>query len=175
MGYNITCGTGTIGLSGVAAPTPLFVGQSFTTVGGGTVTTIVTNLGTEGTSPTDNALLDVYAADGSGFPTGSSLGQATVAASTISHTNGNITFTFSPKITVAANTQYALVMSRSGAASGLNYFVWDGDNADTYAGGSKQTSNGTPTTGWSTQPQDCNVVITVDSGDNNLTLIGIGT
>lgn len=141
----------------IAAATPVRTGQSFTTISAGTVTTIQAGLDNQSTAPTDNVIMNVYAVDGSGFPTGASLGSASVPSSAITSTPARVTFTFS-SFSLSAATKYAAVFSRDGGASGVNFNCNDGDNSDTYAGGTAMRDNaGT----WANLTQDFNLVVTV--------------
>lgn len=136
--YTIVPAIGTTGLVGVAAPTPIQVGQSFTTIGAGTIGKVDSLMDDEATTPADNLLLDIYATDGSGFATGASLGQAVISNDVGTPCNSK-TFTYGSPVSVNAATKYALVWSRSGVASGVNYSVVCGTNAvGGYGGGQLQ-------------------------------------
>jgi hypothetical protein len=107
-------------------------GQTFTTSATGTsVTSVVFSLGKAGT-PTDNISCDIYACDGTGKPTGASLGTSPTlyAGGTLSGANAAKTFVFTPSIVVSPNTQYAAILSRSGAQDSVNYYTLTHANAD---------------------------------------------
>ena len=166
--YTIQLGTGTTGLVGIAAPTPIRVGQSFTTIGAGTVGTVDVYLDDEGTAPTDNLLLDIYATDGSGFPTGAIMGQASISNDVGTACNKKV-FTFSTPPSLSATTKYALVWSRSGAASGLNYSVVCGTNSDEYADGTFMRDDiGV----WANLTQEANATIFITTGASGVGVAG---
>ena len=116
--------------------------QSFTTVDAisfQAIRTVVQRFG----SPADNLLADVYLADGSGFPTGSSLGQSTaISAASISTSGVQIDMVWPAAISLSASTQYCVVWSRSGAFSSSNYIAVSGQNTSSYAGGLGGNYNG---------------------------------
>lgn len=165
------------GLVGIAAPTPIRMGQSFTTVSAGTIASVASHLQTESTSPSDNFYLKLYTVDGSGFPQTSVLQEGSVAGSTISPTGGYSVFKFAFAASVAAATKYAYVWSRD-TPSGVNYAVVDGGNADQYADGTLMRDNAGV---WQNLTQDANIVITVDTpvavggrDSRNLAILGVG-
>lgn len=88
---------------------------------------------------TGNAHIDIYAVDGSGFPTGGILGTSDlVNTSTIPNepfTNATeIDFTFSTPVALSSSTQYAFVLSRNGF-TGTAIFARYQFNTDEYVGG----------------------------------------
>jgi len=108
--------------------------QTFTTIGAVSLKSF-TFSGAKTGSPTDNILADIYLADASDFPTGSSLGQGLIAASSVPTTNSINTITWTTPVALSAATKYCLVVSRSGALSNTNVVSWYGGTGDVYAGG----------------------------------------
>lgn len=82
-------------------------------------------------NPSAPAVVSLYAADGSGFPTGSALASASVSQSSIPGTTTAINFDFGTPASVTAGTSYVLVMSTTG--SGEYHFL----NATTVPAGAK--------------------------------------
>jgi len=151
--------TGTGGLICIACSTPEAVGQTFTTISAGTISTILVSLDDEGTNPTDNLTLNLFLADGSGDPTGSSLGTAAITMDNTLACASSKTFTFASPVAVTATTQYIAVFTRA-SPSGTNYAVVCGTNSDVYAGGKlrrKDTGTWTNTGGGA---RDGNLLIT---------------
>lgn len=180
MAYDITPTTGTGGITGVGTVGSPVITQSFTTVGAGSIGTVQVHFQLETDPPPDNVLLDLYASSGD-EPAGSSLGQASIAGSSIDAGGSLKTFTFTP-IAVVATTKYVYVLRRSGAVSNTTYAVADGTDSDVYAGGTKgQATTIDPNVGWSSQSQDLYFIITVDESGGGgtrdarkLTLLGVG-
>jgi hypothetical protein len=87
---------------------------------------------------------DIYAVDGNDFPTGSSLGRASVEAATL-NTSPSWSFklfTFSPLVTLSASTQYAFVISVSSGTPSTDYINIGTNGSDTYANGILGRYNG---------------------------------
>lgn len=84
-------------------------------------------------SPSGNLNLNIYAVDGSGFPTGASLGSVTINANTISG-KGTYTFTFATPIDVVVGTTYVMVLSFPGGDVS-NHVLWYFNNTSVYANG----------------------------------------
>lgn len=85
-------------------------------------------------SPSDNLVCDIYAVDGTHAPVTPSLGTSgTVAGSSI--TDALATFTFSSSVILSPSTEYAAVLSRSGALDNSNYYLGNGDDPGTYSAG----------------------------------------
>lgn len=107
------------------------MGQTFTTGSSVNLNFIKLYLYKQG-SPTDNILFDIYATDGSGFPTGSSLGTSTtVVGSTLTALGGALveyTFTFNTPVALTGSTKYAAVISRTGSLSATDYYLWPAFN-----------------------------------------------
>jgi hypothetical protein len=82
-----------------------------------------------------NCTVSIYATSG-GVPTGSSLGNATYTASSIS-TSGSTyyEFTFGTAVAVSGGSRYTVVFDGNGTSSS-NTVVWWTDNANSYANGS---------------------------------------
>ncbi len=89
-------------------------------------------------SPTDNIIADIQT-DSSGLPSGTLVdANATKAidASTIDTSYTFVDFTFPASITLTANTQYHLVLRRSGSNDETNRIQWGTDSSTpTYANG----------------------------------------
>jgi hypothetical protein len=81
--------------------------------------------------------VDIYAVDGSDLPTGSSLGTATVAASSLNiwPSWSSAVFTFSPYVTLSSGTQYCFVVSTSSGSWSSHYINIGTNGSDTYANG----------------------------------------
>lgn len=118
-------------------------GQTFTVpAGGGLLTQCVFNLG-KNNSPTDNITVDVYAVDGSGLPTGASLGTSSaLAGSSLTGTGTDKTFSFSPAISLSGGVKYAAVLSRSGSVENTNNYFATGASTDVYGSGGSLSFDG---------------------------------
>jgi photosystem II stability/assembly factor-like uncharacterized protein len=125
-------------------------GQTFTTTSAVSLTSIDVWV-SKANSPSDSVKIDIYNTS-SGIPTGSSLGASdAISGSSLSSSSSlsQCNFKFSTPITLNAATQYALVVSRTGALDASNYYLLRGYafNGDPYSGGTAVLNNGT----WSTQ------------------------
>lgn len=103
-------------------------------------------------SPSDSTICNIYNVDGSGLPTGASLGSSSgVLGSSLINTPGYIgIFNFSPAITVYERTKYAFILSRTGAQNPSNFYdVWGSTIGTEYPDGLSlyETSGG-----WSSDP-----------------------
>jgi hypothetical protein len=89
-------------------------------------------------SPTDNVVLKLYSVTGS---VGSELPNAllatsdVVAASAMSSSYAEHTFTFSTTVNMVDGTKYAMVCDRSGSDSNTNYYRTQGQDTDVYNSG----------------------------------------
>jgi hypothetical protein len=89
-------------------------------------------------SPTDNVVLKLYSVTGS---VGSELPNAllatsdAVAASAMSSSYAEHTFTFSTTVDMVDGTKYAMVCDRSGSDSNTNYYRAQGQDTDVYNSG----------------------------------------
>lgn len=93
---------------------------------------------TKSGAPSDNLFLEVRSVSISGSILGTS---AAVAASTASGSGGSVRFTFSTPVTLAAATQYFLVLRRSGTNDVSNGAFWSVTTTDVYSGGSYWINN----------------------------------
>lgn len=93
-------------------------------------------------SPSAALTANIYAVDGSGFPTGSSLASASVTQTAIPTTVTTIVFDFGTPATVTAGTQYSVVLSTTG--SGEYHF----ENATSVPAGAKGVKPGAGNVGW---------------------------
>jgi hypothetical protein len=95
-------------------------------------------------APTDNVTYEIYALDGSGNPTGSALATGATYAGTALSTSvaTNARAAFTTPVTLTAGTQYGVVVARSGAVSGTNYYSLAGDSAVGYTGGAARLWGG---------------------------------
>jgi len=117
-----------------------FVAQSFTLGINSVVDKITLKLEKQG-SPSGNLSLDIYAVDGSGKPTGSSLGTATIEADAINSGSQLLyTLEFPTVISLSPSTQYAIVLSLP-TGDGSNLIYWSYTNTTAYSGGGKITSS----------------------------------
>jgi len=130
--------------------------QTFTT---GVSSTVIVSVGwTIGKtgSPTDNLTADIYLLDtGTSRPTGSSLGtSSSIAASALTTGAVERTFIFTTPVAISPSTQYAVVISRSGAVDAANYFKdYEGVTANVDVSQSAGYWNAT-TLAWSSIPSD---------------------
>lgn len=108
------------------------VAQSFQISEAWDAYSIKVKLRTEG-SPSDNVTAQLCE-DNSGSP-GTVLDSDTVASSSIGATLDWVTFTLSAPAALSASTTYWVVISRSGAVDGTNYYVTGVDEALGYASG----------------------------------------
>lgn len=151
--------------------------QTFTTVGAGTIAKVKIYLSNDGTGPTDNTLLNIFATDGT-FPTGASLGQSgALDNSTLTGTSVQYTFNWASPVSVTAATIYAIVVSRSGADSVVNYGVLGGIFGSSEYGGGAWREEATGAWG-TTAAGDVNMTITVvttgGGGVGRRALLGVG-
>jgi hypothetical protein len=75
-------------------------------------------------SPTGNTTLDILAADGSNFPTGSSLGTSNGVANSSFNTAPTptlVAFSWSSPVSLSASSKYCFVFHSSAAPSGTNF------------------------------------------------------
>jgi len=93
-------------------------------------------------TPTDNLTLQIQT-DSGGLPSGTVVTNGTsgaVAGSSVGSSYGLVTFSFSPVPQLTANTQYQLVLTRSGSNDSANYYVWGADQSSpTYSNGAGST------------------------------------
>lgn len=101
------------------------IGQSFWTGLSGVITQADVCVFHDGGTPTDNVNIDLEAMS-SGHPSGVSLSSGTLPAASIDTNMTRKTFTMSA-YTLGANTQYWLVISRSGDLSAVNFHTDCGD------------------------------------------------
>jgi hypothetical protein len=90
-------------------------------------------------SPTDNVLVSIQTVSGSD-PTGTVLASTQIDGSTLSTTAALVSFLLPAGLT--QSTTYAIVVSRSGAASALNFYRWSYSNASVYADGTGKRKDG---------------------------------
>jgi hypothetical protein len=117
------------------------LGQDFTAGASGALDRFTID-GFAFSNPTAPLVATVFAADGSGFPTGSALASASVAQTGIPTTVSSIVFDFGSPATVNAGVQYSIVLSTSG--SGEYHF----ENAATVPIGAKGIKPGSGNVGW---------------------------
>lgn len=130
-----------------------FEAQTFTTNAYNTEVTKVSLWLTKTGSPSGNFRMRIYAVDGSNHPTGSSLAEKTVTASSISTTDlVKQDFTLSSTLSLDPSTTYAIVCDvTSGDAS--NYIAWFVNTTAPYSGGNRVSSTDAGST-WSTDASD---------------------
>jgi len=145
---NITFGTSTIS----------HAAQVFT-VGASNVTVpYITPFISKNLTPTDDLIMEIRTTSG-GVPTATVVATSNAVAGG-SFSSGYIYFTFAAPPTLTAGTQYAMVLSRSGAASATVNYVWVCGTGNTYAGGGAFTSLGGSS--FSTSANDCSFRIFSD-------------
>jgi hypothetical protein len=168
----VSVGAGTDAIGFAASTTR--VSQSFTTpANAATVASVRTTLAKSG-SPTDNLQMDIYATDGASKPVGSSLGtSATIAGASIASTATSYLFTFATPVAVSGSTQYAAVISRSGANdSGNSYqFVSAQTNVNSSEGLSRY--NGSTLVWSAVVTQDLPLVVTMEVSSPAYYFIGV--
>jgi len=129
------------------------LGQNFTAGTTGTLTKLTASI-FKLNSPTDSVTFEIFAVDGSGFPTGSALSDApSIVASTLDATAPGTaqTFTFNSPASVVNGTKYAAVMKRTGSRDATNRTGWDESGAAPLANGTMiKKDSGT----WSNLPGD---------------------
>lgn len=106
-------------------------------------------------APTDNFTLALYALDGSGNPTGSALGSITTAGTGMSTSLGWVRLALSSAVELKARTTYGLLVSRSGAADGANYYVVNVNTSLGYTSGAFKIWNGSA---WVARGTDADLV-----------------
>jgi hypothetical protein len=123
-------------------------------------------------APIDGVILQVFAVDGAGLPTGTALGASTTIPNgsitgTTTATANVVTATFTTPVALAANTKYAMVFIRSGATDGTNYWRACGSSSSTYTGGVTCYYNGTA---WFVSPGSYDYYMTIGgAGDGSAT------
>lgn len=106
-------------------------------------------------APTDNLQIDVYAVDGSGHPTGSPLVSGVSLPGTgLSTTAGWLGGAMGEERGLGAKRKYAVVVSRSGAVSGTNYYAVNVNTALGFTGGAFWIWNGSS---WVTRSPDADM------------------
>lgn len=130
MAYNIVVETTNTGVatSFGSNDASIQAEQTFTTVDAGTLTNLHISL-TKNGSPTGNFTFDVFATDVNHKPTGSSLGQGTIACSGVTTTKTFYDITMS--VVLSATTQYCIVASQT-TPDASNYGFENGNAS--YAG-----------------------------------------
>lgn len=122
-------------------------------------------VGKEGT-PSDNLKLELCA-NSSGYP-GTVLADATVAGSAVGAQASWKEFTLSVPVSVAAGTNYHIVLSRTGATSADHYYTVTVDEDLGYAAGSLNLWDGDA---WVTRPTDADMAFQVWGVRENSTQI----
>jgi hypothetical protein len=126
------------GNDATAAPGPAYTqySQSFPSGSGFDLYTITLTLALAAGNP-ETVYCDIYAADGSDFPTGGSLGQASIASSSLNTypSWSDPVFTFNPVVTLAASTQYCFVLSTSSGSYDTDYIYIGATLGNPYANG----------------------------------------
>jgi hypothetical protein len=113
-------------------------------------------------SPVDNFTLSLYVADENDEPTGSSLGSATIGGGSMTGPLAWVTVTLSSEAQINAHQDYCLVVSRSGAVDGTNYYVVNVNTGLGYSKGFFRIYNGSA---WVARSPDADMpfIITVDN------------
>ena len=113
--------------------TTLKLSQSFTTTTSVLLRRITVGLQKQG-APGDNVIVDLFAADVNGFPTGNSLATALPQfAGSLTTAIVDYDMAFKTPVQLVAATQYCLVMTRSGSTDSSNDAAWG--QGGTFAGG----------------------------------------
>uniref|UniRef100_A0A6H1ZGE1 Uncharacterized protein n=1 Tax=viral metagenome TaxID=1070528 RepID=A0A6H1ZGE1_9ZZZZ len=122
--------------------------QSFTTTEALVLRSVQVKLIRTGTPGTIQ--VDIYAVDGTGQPTGASLGSKSQSGDSIGTVTPElVTFTFATGISLTASTQYAIALTSASATTSA-YVSWRGDAAGSgYTGGTASLGTGTAGAGWS--------------------------
>ncbi len=128
--------------------------QTFTS----SISHVITSVKLELAAPTNNAFVTtvtIYATDGDGKPTGSSLATGTIASGTIGATDTWYEVSLGVGIPLTANTKYAIVVSTNTSS---NYLNWRVDHIGaTYASGQFWIGSGGTWTGLN-DPEDCDAM-----------------
>lgn len=98
-------------------------------------------------APADNLVAGLFAVDGSGNPTGSALASGSITAASLATSADWHTVSITEQ-ELAAGTMYAIVLERSGALDGSNYFGVVVNAAAGYSGGSGGYYNGSAWVGY---------------------------
>ena len=93
-------------------------------------------------APTDNVVVEIYGLDTSGLPTGSAMASGTLSGVSLQLTNTWTAIPFSTGINLAAYQKYGLVVRRSGANDGSNYYTLRVDTGLGYTDGFAKLWNG---------------------------------
>jgi hypothetical protein len=108
--------------------------QSFQVSTTASITHVTLRLNKQGT-PTDDHVVELRS-DNSGLPSATALHTATILASDIPGTAGDVVCAFSSSITLIAGTVYWIVLRRTGAASTVNFVRWHATTDNGYTNGS---------------------------------------
>ena len=120
-------------------------------------------------SPVDNLVIEIYALDGSGNPTGSALASENVTGMDLAesgHPGGYslVTAVLSAGVTLTGSTLYGLVLSRSGSTDSSNFYQVNLDEELNYTDGVHKVWFLFGTPAWKTNPQ-------VSKTDGDMTFI----
>jgi hypothetical protein len=129
--------------------TGFWISQSFAPVTTHTLNQVSFKLYKVG-SPTYTVTVSLHAAGSDNKPTGPALCSTTFLASSLTTAATWYTYQFSTGYELTAGTEYALVLSASGGASG-NMVYWRTSSAGTYSRGMKASSTDQGVT-WATNP-----------------------
>jgi len=119
-------------------------------------------------APSGNLNLDIYAMDGSGFPTGASLGTSTINANTVSG-KSTVEFAFATNVDTVIGSDYVMVLSfPSGDAT--NHILWYFNTTSVYAGGFgvRSADAGATWITWGGGAYDCAFTLYSEKEDNKL-------
>lgn len=132
-------GTGLQAFGDAAATTKVAQSIQLSSTYGWSASQVAVRVKKEG-SPTDNLTVDLCP-DSSGAP-GTALASATLAGASVPEHLNWVTLDLSAKVSLAVSTTYWIVVRRSGANDGTNYYKVDGNEDLGYSGGSFKIWNG---------------------------------
>jgi hypothetical protein len=94
-------------------------------------------------APTDNVSLQIWSDTGANLPNAAiATADNVYAGGAISLTTSWLTFQFSTPVSLSASTKYWLVVQRSGALDGTNFYTLSVNSGSVYAGGGRSLYNG---------------------------------
>lgn len=105
-------------------------------------------------SPTDNLVLELFALDASGNPTGSALASYSLAGSGLTTSLAWYSGALTAQVALASNTLYGFQVRRSGSADGTNYYAVLVNTGLGYASGAFKIWNGSA---WAARSPDADM------------------
>jgi hypothetical protein len=156
ISYQVTAGSADQALGAAAANTKLM--QQITVTGASINVLDIQIYGRKVAAPADNLVVEIYAQDGSGNPSGVALASVSIAGGGLTTVNGWITGTFASSVNLAVGS-YCIQLSRSGANDGVNYYMWVVNAALGYTGGAFKLWGGAA---WAARGTDADGLFIID-------------